>query len=104
MHHMCYYRIDNIEVGPQPVTDAELKLRRILERVPTAKHDELDRIMTELFCRPGKRREVLVQRRATAISIIESRIRSFQQGAINAARRARFIGPLTRPMENGHPF
>ena len=105
MHPMCYYRIDNIEVEPQPATRWELQYREILATVPTASHAVLDQIMTEHFrIRLGGRREVLVQRRATVTSMLEHRIRSAQQSAINAARRQRFVGPLTIQMANGHPF
>jgi len=105
MHQMCYYRIDNIEVEPQPVTRWEIQCRNLLDIVPRASHAQLDEIMTEYFhIRVGGRREVLAQRRATVTSMLEHRIRNAQQAAINAARRAKFIGPLTIQMANGHPF
>ena len=105
MHQMCYYRIDNIEVEPQPATKWELQYQEILGRVGKASHAELDKIVLENFrIRLGGRREVLVQRRASIASMLQARIRNAQQGAVNAARRAKFIGPLTIPMQNGHPF
>ena len=105
MHHMCYYRIDNIEVEPQTPTQWELRYREILATVASASHAELDKIMTEHFRISLRgRREVLVQRRASITSLLQHRIRSAQQGAINTARRAKFIGPLTIQMQNGHPF
>jgi hypothetical protein len=105
MHPMCYYRIDNIEVGPQPVTEREIKAREILARVPTARHAELDQIVFENFrIRLGGGREVLIQRRASIARMLEARIRNYQESEINRARRAKFIGPLTIQMENGHPF
>ena len=105
MHQMCYYRIDNIEVEPQPPTQWELRYQEILATVPTASHAELDQIMVEHNrVRLGGRREVLVQRRATVTSMLQHRIRNAQLGAVNAARRERFIGPLTIQMQNGHPF
>lgn len=105
MHQMCYYRIDNIEVEPQPVTRREIQARELIARVATARHAELDQIMAEHFnVRLRGRRDVLVQRRASITSMLQSRIRNAQVGAINAARRAKFIGPLTIQMQNGHPF
>ena len=105
MHQMCYYRIDNIEVEPQPPTQWELRYQDILATVARASHAELDQIMTEHFRITLRgRRQVLVQRRATVASMLQHRIRNAQVGAVNAARRAKFIGPLTIQMANGHPF
>ena len=105
MYSMCYYRIDNIEVDPQPATKWELKYRELLATVPKASHAVLDQIVSEHFPIPlSGRREVLVQRRATVTSLLEHRIYNEQRGAMNAARRKKFIGPLTIKMENGHPF
>lgn len=106
MHPLCYYRIDNIEVEPQQPTSWELKALDILVRVPTMRHAELDEIEAQHFRLRlrTKRREVLVQRRATVTHMLQASIRNSQVGAINAARRAKFIGPLTIQMQNGHPF
>ncbi len=105
MHQMCYYRIDNIEVEPQQPTQWELRYQEILATVHNASHAELDQIMRQHFrVRVKGRREVLVQRRSTVANMLQHRIRNAQEGAVNAARRAKFIGPLTIQMQNGHPF
>ena len=105
MHQMCYYRIDNIDVEPQPPTKWEIEARSILATVTKASHAQLDQIMLQHFrVRLGGRREILVQRRATAVSLLEGRIYNLRRNAENQARRERFIGPLTIQMANGHPF
>ena len=105
MHPMCYYRIDNIEVDPQPATKLEIQDRELIARVAVARHAELDEIVAKyLNIRLRGRREVLVQRRASLTYMLNGRIRQAQQSAINQARRAKFIGPLTIQMQNGHPF
>ena len=106
MHQMCYYRIDNIEVEPQPATQQEIRARELLACVPAMRHAELDAVMSAHFNVrfATKRREVLVQRRATLVHMLQARIRNAQSGAVDAARRAKFIGPLTIQMRNGHPF
>lgn len=106
MHPMCYYRIDNIDVEPQPPTSWEIRYREIIARVPAMRHAELDEIEDKYFHlrHRVKRRDPLVQRRASLIHFLQARIRSVQLGAIAEARRAKFIGPLTIQMQNGHPF
>jgi hypothetical protein len=105
MHQMCYYRIDNIEVEPQLATRWEIEARTILGTVARASHAELDQIMLQHFrIRLGGRREVLVQRRATTVSLLEGRIYNLRRNEENRVRRERFIGPLTIQMANGHPF
>lgn len=106
MHPLCYYRIDNIDVDPQPPTRWEIEAREILARVPTMRHAEIDEIEDRHFRLRyrSKRREPLVQRRASLVHYLQARIRNAQLGAMNEARRAKFIGPLTIQMRNGHPF
>ncbi len=106
MHPLCYYRIDNIDVEPQPVTRWEIEAHEMLARVPAMRHAELDAVMSAKFNFrfANKRRDVLAVRRATLIQMLNARIRNAQQSAINTARRAKFIGPLTIQMQNGHPF
>jgi hypothetical protein len=106
MHPLCYYRIDNIDVEPQPPSKWEIECQDLIARVPAMRHAELDEVEDQVFRlrHRTKRRDVLVQRRATLISMLHNRIRRLQIGAMNEARRARFIGPLTIQMRNGHPF
>jgi hypothetical protein len=70
------------------------------------RHAELDATMAAHFNVrfANKRRDSLAVRRAHLTQMLQARIRNAQQGAINAVRRAKFIGPLTLPMQNGHPF
>ena len=104
-HYSCYYRIDNIEVEAQPATKMEIQMREILATVPKASHAQLDQIVSDHFpTRACGRREKLVTRRANVAALANSRIYNVQQSAVNRVRRARFIGPLTTQMENGHPF
>jgi len=106
MHPLCYYRIDNIEVEPQPPTKWELECHDLIARVPALRHAELDEIEDRIFRlrHRTKSRDVLVVRRAQLIQMLQHRIRRLQNGAMNEARRAKFIGPLTIQMRNGHPF
>lgn len=106
MHHLCYFRIDNIEVEPQPVSDREIELRELIARVPTMRHAELDDLLHRMsnIRIVGRRRDVLSYRRAQMISLLERRIEMCRAGIINRIRRERFIGPLTIQMRNGHPF
>ena len=104
-YYSCYYRIDNIEVEAQPATKMEIQMSEILATVPKASHAQLDKIVLDHFpSRHCGRREVLVRRRTNVTSLIEQRIYIAQQSAVNRVRRARFIGPLTDRMANGHPF
>ena len=106
MHQMCYYRIDNIDVEPQPATRWEIHAREILLRVPAMRHAELDATMAGHFNVrfANKRRDVLAVRRGHRTQMLQARIRHAPQGPINDIRRERFIGPLTIQMANGHPF
>lgn len=105
MHPLCYYRIDNIEVEPQPPTKWEIETRATLATVPSASHAALDQILLQYYrVKLTGRREVLVQRRATVTNLLLARIRNLQRNEENRVRRERFIGPLTIQMANGHPF
>ena len=107
MHPQCYFRTENIPVmGPfqsSPWADKRLALE---PEIATARHARLDEIEKEISLRRQrtKKREKLATRRKILSRDMQAIREKVQRIGFQNARRAAFIGPLTPPMENGHPF
>jgi len=106
MHHLCYFRTDNISVnGPFPINSRTQFELELCEEGQSASHARIDEINELLYRRPihGKR-DLLKYRRESFIHNANSIRRRAQENAFAIANREAFIGPLTIQQQNGHPF